>query len=245
MTNENYYYTVNGSAAQGPQPLKSLHIMRESGTLSGAVMVAREGDQEWVPIEATMRDNTNKTNVIHQQPVTNHHVEAMTKTQGYLLLLLFGIGLLFSGYTFFEGRKATGAALSIQTDIAKSIASVISIQNDATKALNSANTLQTENSNMLSVIKTSVAPVSAWEYCTISFTAEGESRTGSGALKFSTAEYNAAVVAKLGAAGWELATCYLEMETAFPNFGKDEYVTGLQSNVRPQKLVLIFKRAAR
>lgn len=43
--------------------------------------------------------------------------------------------------------------------------------------------------------------------------------------------------------GWELAGTALEIETAFPNFGKDEYVTGLRENVRPQALLLVFRKA--
>lgn len=49
-------------------------------------------------------------------------------------------------------------------------------------------------------------------------------------------------LSKLGAEGWELVGSYLEMETAFPNFGNAGYVTGLQPNVRPQRAVLIFRR---
>jgi len=40
----------------------------------------------------------------------------------------------------------------------------------------------------------------------------------------------------------ELVDSYLEMETVHPNFGDSRYVTGLQPNVRPQRLVLIFER---
>ncbi len=43
--------------------------------------------------------------------------------------------------------------------------------------------------------------------------------------------------------GWELAGTALEIETAFPNFGKDEYVTGLRENVRPQALLMVFRKA--
>lgn len=46
-----------------------------------------------------------------------------------------------------------------------------------------------------------------------------------------------------GKEGWELVACFLETETAWPNFGNDDYVTGIRENTRPQKLVLIFKRA--
>jgi len=43
--------------------------------------------------------------------------------------------------------------------------------------------------------------------------------------------------------GWELAGTAMEIETAFPNFGKDEYVTGLRENVRPQALLMVFRKA--
>ncbi|MEN9271477.1 MAG: hypothetical protein Q6L49_12025, partial [Thermostichales cyanobacterium HHBFW_bins_127] len=62
------------------------------------------------------------------------------------------------------------------------------------------------------------------------------------AFKFATINVDPKQLAEMGAAGWELAGTFLEMETAFPNFGNAEYVTGLQPNVRPQRLVLIFKR---
>lgn len=45
-----------------------------------------------------------------------------------------------------------------------------------------------------------------------------------------------------GENGWELVDTYLEMETSHPNYGNSDYVTGLQPNVRPQRLVLIFKK---
>lgn len=47
---------------------------------------------------------------------------------------------------------------------------------------------------------------------------------------------------KLGIKGWELVGVYLEMETAFPNFALGDTVQGLKSNVRPQDVVLLFKR---
>ena len=243
MATDNYYYTVNGSPAQGPEPLKTLQTMRESGMLAGAVMVAREGDQEWVPIEATMRDIKPITNA-KKQLLKSEHSTSITKTQGYILIGLLVLGALFCGYTYVEGKKATITAANLQSEIAKNLANVVSIQNEASKTLNDANALLKENSANLTAIHASIAPVKSWEYCTISFTSEGESRTGSGAMKFATIDYKDAEVSKLGSAGWELVSCYLEMETAYPNFGKDEYVTGLQPNVRPQKLVLIFRRPA-
>lgn len=50
---------------------------------------------------------------------------------------------------------------------------------------------------------------------------------------------------ELKSIGWEMVGSHLEMETAFPNFGKDDFVNGLQPNIRPQSLTLLFKRPAR
>ena len=48
---------------------------------------------------------------------------------------------------------------------------------------------------------------------------------------------------KFGIDGWEIATSYLETETVFPNLlASENGVSGLQPNIRPQRLVLIFKR---
>ena len=88
-------------------------------------------------------------------------------------------------------------------------------------------------------------PINRWEYQTLEFTGTGMSRTGSGALGASTILVESSKLREMGAQGWELVGTLLEMETAFPNFGKDEYTTGLRENVRPQKAVLIFKRRTR
>jgi flagellar FliL protein len=47
---------------------------------------------------------------------------------------------------------------------------------------------------------------------------------------------------ELGMQGWELVSTFIELETTHPNYGDDDYVSGLQPNVRPNKLVCIFKR---
>ena len=84
----------------------------------------------------------------------------------------------------------------------------------------------------------------AWEYQVLRLLTEGNSRTGEEAVAYSSIIVDEEQLAALGASGWELSGLYLENETAFPNFGKDEYVTGLRPNVRPQMAVLIFKRPA-
>jgi hypothetical protein len=86
-------------------------------------------------------------------------------------------------------------------------------------------------------------PVPHWEYKKVVVLTSGLSdRTGVGALSNSSISLDDNMFESLGADGWELAGSYLEMETAFPNFGRSDLVTGLQPNIRPQRLVLIFKR---
>jgi hypothetical protein len=94
-------------------------------------------------------------------------------------------------------------------------------------------------------IRASFYPVyPRWEYMTRTFVAT-EARTGEEALHPTTLRIDEAELKLVGADGWEIAGTYLEMETAYPNFGSGEYVTGLQPNVRPQRLVVIFKRQIR
>jgi len=48
---------------------------------------------------------------------------------------------------------------------------------------------------------------------------------------------------KLGSEGWEIASTYLEQETVYPNLlAKGKSIEGLKENIRPQRLVVIFKR---
>lgn len=87
-------------------------------------------------------------------------------------------------------------------------------------------------------------PLSKYEYKVIDFLAESNDRTGQAALKYASVKIEETQLQKMGAEGWELVDVFLEMETAFPNFGSSEYVTGLQPNVRPQRAVLLFKAAS-
>lgn len=80
-----------------------------------------------------------------------------------------------------------------------------------------------------------------WEYKVIYFSGDN-ARDGIDAFKYQSITPDEDDLNKFGAEGWEIATSYLEMETAFPNFGKDEYHTGIKENVRPQRLVIILKR---
>ena len=81
-----------------------------------------------------------------------------------------------------------------------------------------------------------------WEYKVLPVSADSYARTGADASKPTTVNPTDSELNQLGANGWELTTSYLEVETAYPNFGSETYVTGIQPNVRPQRVVLIFKR---
>ena len=81
-----------------------------------------------------------------------------------------------------------------------------------------------------------------WEYKVFSVSSEDYNRTSKDAILASKVTPTESELNKLGQDGWELVTSYLEVETAFPNFGDAKYVTGLQPNIRPQRAVLIFKR---
>ncbi len=85
--------------------------------------------------------------------------------------------------------------------------------------------------------------VADWEYEVLTFAGVGYDRLES-PESFYTDWITPSLESlnEMGRQGWELAGCYLEMETAFPNFGNEDYVTGIRDNIRPQRLVLIFKR---
>lgn len=83
-----------------------------------------------------------------------------------------------------------------------------------------------------------------WEYRSISVRAKLTSDAGITSSNFSHTTIPECVdrLNSIGADGWELVGVALETETVYPNFGKGEYVTGLQPNIRPQMLNCYFKR---
>jgi hypothetical protein len=93
---------------------------------------------------------------------------------------------------------------------------------------------------MLTVGCLSSGPVQ-WEYKVI--TADSDlSRTGPDAMSSFTVKVDDATLNELGMANGELVGSYVEHNTSFPNFGNDEYVTGIRPNVRPSAVVFTFKR---
>lgn len=81
-----------------------------------------------------------------------------------------------------------------------------------------------------------------YEYKVITLAASAGERQGAEAAQAAMVTPGETELTSLGSAGWELVTSYLELETAYPNFGNDKYVTGLQPNIRPQRLVLVLRR---
>lgn len=84
-----------------------------------------------------------------------------------------------------------------------------------------------------------------WQYKTVEVLAEvapGAILDNQKALAYKAIPDQQTMLNKLGEEGWELVSTFIEHETAHPNFGKEDYVTGLQPNTRPQRLVCIFKK---
>ena len=81
-----------------------------------------------------------------------------------------------------------------------------------------------------------------WEYKTINLEATNQGLYTTNNFNSTKIELTENMINEYGLEGWELIDTYLEMETVHPNYGDSEYVTGLQPNIRPQRLVLIFKR---
>lgn len=83
---------------------------------------------------------------------------------------------------------------------------------------------------------------SNWEYKVIKFETNNFENTGREAFNCDVDQPSDSLLNVYGSKGWELVNTYVEIETAHPNFGNDEYVTGLQPNVRTNNIVFIFKK---
>lgn len=81
-----------------------------------------------------------------------------------------------------------------------------------------------------------------WEYKVVYLEATESGVYMQDELNPSKIELTEDMINTYGLEGWELVDTYLEMETVHPNYGNEDYVTGLQPNIRPQRLVLMFKK---
>ena len=81
---------------------------------------------------------------------------------------------------------------------------------------------------------------SKWEYKIVSIKGEEQELMA----KFQPKEFSVSdeTLNALGKDGWELVDIYEKTETAHPNYGNEEYVSGLQPNVRTAEINFVFKR---
>ena len=78
-----------------------------------------------------------------------------------------------------------------------------------------------------------------WEYKMVSVKSKGQEAT-----KFESNEFDVTdeSLNLFGKDGWELVDVFEKTETVHPNFGNDQYVSGLQPNVRTAEINFVFKR---
>lgn len=78
-----------------------------------------------------------------------------------------------------------------------------------------------------------------WEYKTVSI--EGQSY---GEMSSPTFRNPTPMLNELGKDGWEVVGTYTEINTSFPNFGNQEYVTGIRTNTATTVVNFVLKREA-
>lgn len=91
---------------------------------------------------------------------------------------------------------------------------------------------------ILGIIITSCT--SKWEYKIV--TVKGENQTTLSKFEPKTFDVSDTSLNLFGEEGWELVDIYETIETVHPNFGNEEYVSGIQPNVRTSEINFVFKR---
>jgi len=81
---------------------------------------------------------------------------------------------------------------------------------------------------------------SKWEYKTVIF--KGTEQNALAKFTSKKLDIPTRSLNSLGQEGWELVDVFEKTETVHPNFGREEYVTGLQPNVRTSEISFVFKR---
>lgn len=79
-----------------------------------------------------------------------------------------------------------------------------------------------------------------WEYKIVSVKGKEDAVTG----KFQSNQFEVSDTSLnlFGKDGWELISVFEKTETVHPNFGNEQYVSGLQPNVRTAEINFVFKR---
>jgi len=85
-----------------------------------------------------------------------------------------------------------------------------------------------------------VSCTSKWEYKVVSV--KGTDEGSMADFQSHKLEVSEESLNPLGEDGWELVGIYEKTETVHPNFGNDQYVSGIQPNVRTAEVNFVFKR---
>jgi len=81
---------------------------------------------------------------------------------------------------------------------------------------------------------------SKWEYKIVSVKGEEqETREKFQTNKFDVSDESLNL---FGKDGWELVGIYDNVETVYPNFGNEDYHTGIKTNTRTAEINFVFKR---
>lgn len=141
--------------------------------------------------------------------------------------------------------KAIGSFKSINNFITTKL--LLSILLVSTVCLNAVciicfNNYKTILDNNYKTILETISYTHKWEYKVVYIEATETFTYLQGERNPSKIELTDDMINEYGVKGWELVDSYLEIETVHPNYGNNQYVTGLQPNIRPQRLVLILKK---
>ena len=212
-----YYFSVEGSS-EGPVEHAALQKLLDSGAIPTTTVICKEGEESWIPITEVFTKSTDESSPsekIGDEPIGPSEKRALGPEAWILLILLFAF--------LYVNRSAI--LPPPKSDDGERRAPAIDVR-------------QAEQD---------------WEYSVRRY---GNSKAGDPDDRVVIRSYDDAELAtaveineeelnRIGNMGWELVSVYLEMETAFYNFGASDLHTGIKPNVRPQSVVAIFKRPKR
>lgn len=89
----------------------------------------------------------------------------------------------------------------------------------------------------ISILALTSCTTKTWEYKSVTLEGQNPSKFTISVISSPDSCLNA-----MAKQNWELVSTYTTVETVHPNFGNEDYVTGLQPNARTNSVVLIFKR---
>lgn len=79
-----------------------------------------------------------------------------------------------------------------------------------------------------------------WEYKIVSV--KGEEHEIKGTQLSNKFDVSGESLNLFGKDGWELVSIYENTETVYPNFGNEDYHTGIKTNTRTVEINFVFKR---